>query len=217
MLTVTRSRTPCCLSTFVPVSFRFATRAATPEESFLPSTTQVPPRNNTNTSTQQPQLATPLPENNMRLRVTTLLKPWFRLLDLPRGHPASWHQALLDGEMQEVREATSFIAKVSESSDVLFTICRAHSDGQPIARAACPPGLWNATVFAYMLGKFTSRWAFYRVAAAWCGEGKWRRVRDVTNPAKGSKVRMVAERGGIDPDLFERVCWRLRWVWPLFP
>lgn len=42
-------------------------------------------------------------------------------------------------------------------------------------------------------------------------------VKGVVNPGKEEKVRVVAERWGICPDEFQKVCGWLRRVWPLFP
>ena len=71
--------------------------------------------------------------------------------------------------------------------------------------------------YAYMLAKYTSRWAFYRTAALLCGAPDAGAVREVVNPGKDSKLDDVAVRHGIDPIAFRRVGWWLRWVWPRLP
>lgn len=154
----------------------------------------------------------------MRLSITTLLKPWYRALNLPRKSPKQWHLDRLRDEKQELLEARGPIDRLSEQSDVFFTIARANHDGFRIAEQPALTGsLRHALVYAYMLGKFTSRCAFYQTAAMLCRAERWKEVREVINPRKESKVRIVAGRFDIDPDQFERVCRRLRWVWVLFP
>jgi len=68
-----------------------------------------------------------------------------------------------------------------------------------------------------MLGKYTLRWGFYRIAAFIRVGFRGRDVREVANPGKESKLREVAARHQIDPDKFVRVGSWLRWVWPILP
>ncbi len=88
-------------------------------------------------------------------------------------------------------------------------------------------------VYGYMFGKFTSRWGFYRVLGRVCrvekkvvggyggvrcgGIGGYKGIREVVNPKKEEKLRIVALRHGFEPEVFVRVGWWLRWVWPLLP
>lgn len=74
-------------------------------------------------------------------------------------------------------------------------------------------------VYAYMFGKYSGRWVFYRVVAWACGgiKGAWRGVNEVINPARNHKLRAVARRHGMDEVKFEKVAKRLLKVWPLLP
>lgn len=110
------------------------------------------------------------------------------------------------------------LEKLSEESDVFFTIGRATHDGFDISTQPAFTACWrNALVYGYMLGKSSSRCLFYQTAALLCRAEQWREVREVINPAKEAEVRIVAGRFGIEPEAFVRVCWWWRWVWLLFP
>lgn len=61
-----------------------------------------------------------------------LLERWHKTLGLPRNMPLSFHQERLAEELQEVLEAKTVIERLSETSDVLFTISRARYCGFPI-------------------------------------------------------------------------------------
>lgn len=50
---------------------------------------------------------------------------WHRALGLLRQVPRSWHCDRLREEEQELREACTYLEKISEASDVLFSISRA--------------------------------------------------------------------------------------------
>ncbi len=126
----------------------------------------------------------------------------------------------------ELSEAKTFVERVSEASDVYFTIHRARHDGFPL-RVEFPwcvpqipgrqPGFGIICfIYIYMLAKFTSRWAFYLAAARLSGVENWRTVREVVNPTKDSKLIQVAQRIGVEEERFVRVSKWLRIVWPLF-
>ncbi|KAK0110170.1 hypothetical protein ONS95_002821 [Cadophora gregata] len=153
----------------------------------------------------------------MPITISTFLKPWYRILDLARQTPLSWHLSRLEEEKAELTEPKSALEKLSEESDVFFTIGRATHDGYTIDEQ--PPftkSLHHALVYAYMFWKYSSRCVFYQTAAILCRAEKWS-VREVVNPARDGKIRVVAERHGICPEEFLKVCRRLRWVWPLLP
>lgn len=119
-------------------------------------------------------------------------------------------------ERREAEEANTFIENLSETSDVFFSIIRAEYDGFPVGEL--PPFTYrHLLVYAYMLGKFTSRWTFYRTAAYICNAPQCHLVSEVINPKKDHKLDEVASRHQIDPIEFKRVGRRLRRVWPLFP
>lgn len=141
-----------------------------------------------------------------------VLTKWHGILNL-RRYPPSFHRARLAEELLEQREATTYISRLSETSDVLFTTSRARHQGSPVGRLP-PLAAPHAAAYAYMLAKFTSRWAFYRAAGRLCGDDD---VREVINPLKDEKLVAVAMRHGLDPVRFRKVAGLLRRVWPLLP
>ncbi|KAL4789580.1 hypothetical protein BDV19DRAFT_382979 [Aspergillus venezuelensis] len=159
---------------------------------------------------------------------TLFLRTWHAHLSLPRISNRSWHLARLSEELAERAAAKTRLSRLSETADVLFTLSRARYDGFPISlqfhsldnHYLIYP-LWSASYGLlaryYMLGKVTSRWSFYQVAAMCAGKREWRVVREVVNPRKMSKVAEVAGRHGIGKEKFGRVCWWLLWVWPVLP
>lgn len=146
-----------------------------------------------------------------------LLRRWHRVLGLSRQSPPSWYRDRLREELRERREATGFWPKLSETSDVFFSISRARHDGFPVCRLPPFSASRHGHVYAYMLAKFTLRWAFYRTAAWLCRSPGYASVREVVNPAKDGKLDEVAARHGINQAEFARVGRRLRRVWPLLP
>ncbi|KAG4433807.1 hypothetical protein IFR05_010721 [Cadophora sp. M221] len=156
----------------------------------------------------------------MRFSVNTVLKPWFRILALPRQTPKAWHTIRLAEEEREFLAATTLLERLSEESDRFFTIGRATHDGYLIGDQPAFSASWrNVLVYTYMFVKFSSRCAFYQTAAVLsrAGAGRWKPVRETMNPRRQFKLRTIAGRHGICPDRFEAVCWKLRWVWPLLP
>ncbi|PVH71224.1 hypothetical protein DL98DRAFT_540221 [Cadophora sp. DSE1049] len=148
----------------------------------------------------------------------SLLRPWYRILGLARQSPASWHISRLHEEKQELDEAKSTLEKLSEESDVFFTIGRAAHDCYTIdEQPSLTKSPRHALVYAYMIGKYTSRCAFYQTAAILCCAPRYLEVREVVNPSKDAKIRIVAERHGICHEKFQKLCRRLRKVWPLLP
>ncbi|KAI8632140.1 hypothetical protein F5Y19DRAFT_473027 [Xylariaceae sp. FL1651] len=151
-----------------------------------------------------------------RMAISTLLYRWHRLLSLPRQPHLSWHQDRLRDELAECQEAETPLEKLSETSDVIFSLSRATYDGFPVGELP-PFTLRHAPAYGYMLAKFTSRWAFYWAVAFLCGAPNHYTVREVVNPTKDHKLEEVALRHHIDPEKFKRIACRLRRFWPLFP
>ncbi|KAI2604630.1 hypothetical protein GGR54DRAFT_454123 [Hypoxylon sp. NC1633] len=152
----------------------------------------------------------------LQIMIKRLLHRWHGLLGLPRQSPPSWYRDRLHEEQQERQAAATSLEKLSETADVFFSISRASYDGFPVGPLP-PVALRNVHIYAYMLGKFTSRWAFYRVTAFLCGAPDYCTVREVVNPSKDRKLDEVASRHQVDPGKFKRIGRRLRRVWPLFP
>ncbi|KAI1427762.1 hypothetical protein F5Y12DRAFT_734970 [Xylaria sp. FL1777] len=145
-----------------------------------------------------------------------ILRRWHKLLNLPRQSPLSWHRDRYREELSELHDAKTRLEKLSEASDVFFALSRAKYDGFPIADL---PSFrtHHIAIYGYMLAKYTSRWAFYRVLAFLCKSPSHSMVREVVNPSKDSKLEVVARRHNIDPAKFTSIGRQLRRVWPLPP
>ena len=153
----------------------------------------------------------------MRLKPDALLRRWHGMLSLSRQSPPSWYRDRLREELQERRTAKTAWQKLSETSDVFFSISRAQYDGFPVRKLPPFVASRHVLVYAYMLAKYTSRWKFYRTAAVLCNAPRYDLVCEVINPSKDYKLVEVACRHQIDPVEFERVGRQLRRVWPLLP
>lgn len=154
-------------------------------------------------------------DNKMALKRFKLLSCWHGGLGLQRQVLRSWHCDRLREEELELREARTYLEKISEASDVLFSISRARHDGfdiQPL------PSFFDRRymlAYLYMVGKFSSRWLFFMSASLLCRAPH--AVREVVNPTKDEKLLQVATRHRIDPIRFTRVCRKLLRIWPLLP
>ena len=142
---------------------------------------------------------------------------WLGMLRLAQQSPPSWYRSRIREELRERRAARTAWQKLSETSDVFFSILRAEHDGYPI-RSLPPLSLWRSSpVYTYMVAKYTLRWGFYRIAARLCRSPDHRLVCEVVNPVKEHKLEEVALRHRIDPLTFKKTCRRLRRAWPLLP
>ncbi|CAG8127488.1 unnamed protein product [Penicillium nalgiovense] len=153
----------------------------------------------------------------MSSRGPTPLRWWFTMLNLQRQPLASWHRARLREELRESRLAETSWQKLSETSDVLFSITRAHYYGFLIQNPSCLAGLNSSPIYMYMLAKYTSRWSFFKAAALFCNAQHWKLVHELVNPDKDHKLTEVASRHGINEKDFRQVSHQLRRIWPLFP
>lgn len=153
----------------------------------------------------------------MRPTASALLRQWHRMLGLSNQSPPSWYRDRLREELSERRAAATGWERLSETSDVFFSISRALHDGFPVRRL---PAFWrwrNLPVYVYMVAKYTLRWAFYRVTARLCRSPCYKPVCEVVNPRKDYKLEEVALRHHIDPVEFKHIGGRLRKFWPLLP
>lgn len=153
----------------------------------------------------------------MNKRTKNFVSKWHSLLNLPRQSPPTWYRDRVREELQERRAANTPLHKLSETSDVFFSISRARHDGFPLHRLPTFNFFRNGGIYVYMMLKFTLRWGFYRVAARICQPRGAHDVREVVNPAKDRKLDEVAGRHGLDRGRFRRVGACLRRVWPLLP
>jgi hypothetical protein len=138
------------------------------------------------------------------------------MLNLPRQTPPSWYRARILEELTERRTAQTPFRKLSETSDVFFSISRSQYDGFPV-RSLLTFKPTHTPVYGYMLAKYTLRWSLYRVVAWACKADNWKSVNEVVNPAKDDKLDEVASRHRIDLVSFKRIASRVRWIWTLLP
>lgn len=149
------------------------------------------------------------------MQLQRALRRWHRFLGLtPQAR--SWYADRLREELAERDAAQGILQRLSETADVFYIISRSQHDGYPL-RGPPPFRARHVVVYAYLLLKYTSRWAFYRMAARRCSCPDPASVREVVNPAKDDKLRQVAGRHSIHPETFVRACHSLRLLWPLFP
>lgn len=141
------------------------------------------------------------------------LRRWHHMLGLPRQAYPSWHRDRLREELKELRSAKSTRHRLSETSDVFFAISRARFDGIPIRKLPSFDAS-HAVVYAYMVGKYTSRWLFYRSVGYLSSHRNSKSICEVVNPSKDRKLIEVACRHDIDPAAFTRIGRRLRRNWP---
>ena len=153
----------------------------------------------------------------MQPTIDALLRRWHGMLNLPRQNPPSWYRERLREELKERRHAKTFLERLSETSDVLFSISRARHDGFPVRNLPQFRTTRHTLVYTFMLVKYTLRWRFYRIAAKFCKAPHWDSVREVVNPGKDSNLRVVARRHNIHPEEFLNAGRQLRNVWPLMP
>lgn len=146
-----------------------------------------------------------------------ILYRWHEMLGLSRQSPPTWHRDRLREELRERYTATTRWQRLSETSDVFFSISRAQHDGFPVRRLPPLASPRHAAIYGYMLAKYTLRWQFYRVAALLCHAPYYASVREVVNSSKDRKLEEVASRHQIDPVTFKRVGGKLRRFWPLLP
>ena len=147
---------------------------------------------------------------------TRVLRRWHGMLGLPQQSPLSWYQDRLQEELHEQQTATTSWQRISETSNILFSISRANFNGFPICRLPSITGPLHVLVYAYMLVKYTSCWTFYRVATMLCHAPQYNLVQEVVNPTRDHKLNEVASHHQIDQEQFKRVSCQLHQLWPLF-
>ena len=141
-----------------------------------------------------------------------VLRMWHDHLGMPI-ESQKWYEQDLRDEMAEYHEEKFGILKLSELSDVVYTCSRAAWNGYSLTFPFSP--VMYALGAAYMLPKYTLRWAFFKKAGNRAGSSL--QLRDVRNPRKTHKLRLIANENSIDPDVFERVCKAQLKYWLLLP
>ena len=123
---------------------------------------------------------------------------WHNRLDMQKFDFA-WHEKDVAEEFRELKEAQGFINVWSELSDVAYTYTRAHWTGHtkinlPISHFKYFLGL------IYMFPKFSLRWNFYDELGREFGKNI--KIREVRNPKKIEKLKIMANIYGLDEDKF---------------
>jgi len=121
------------------------------------------------------------------------------MLGMPK-YDLAWHQADLADELQEYTEASGLIDVWSELADIAYTYTRAIWSGHttikfPLRRICLYIGI------IYMIPKYTLRWRFFRKLGIIVGSQT--PISEVRNPQKTHKMKVIAEKYNIDPDLFQ--------------
>lgn len=136
---------------------------------------------------------------------------WHSILDMPKCDRA-FHEQDIDDELKEFHEEKRIIPVWSEASDLVYTYTRGrwsgHKDLQfPVA------WYWYLIGMTYMYPKYTLRWLFFWLVAR--KVNKKVKMREVRNPRKVEKLKVLAEKYGMDEELFVAECKKLLRWWPL--
>lgn len=129
-----------------------------------------------------------------------LISYWHTILNMPKESLA-WHQNDIADELKELREAKGLIHYWSELSDVVYTYTRARWSGHKIQRPI-NLGLFSIGLI-YMFPKYTLRWYFYYSIGK--KFDKKLKITEVRNPEKSHKLKEIALRNNLNPELFEKI------------
>lgn len=129
-----------------------------------------------------------------------LINTWHTILDMPKKD-LDWHINDIKEEIIELEEAKGLIEKWSELSDIIYTCTRANWSGYkdvkfPFSRTKYFYGS------IYMIPKYSLRWLFFRHVAKKSGANC--KIREVRNPTKIEKLKHIAEKYNIDPNVFTK-------------
>lgn len=131
-------------------------------------------------------------------QVKSVISRWHDILDMPK-YDEAWHRQDMADELAEYEEASGFIDTWSELSDVVYTYTRARWSGHdtiafPFSRLSFCIGL------IYMFPKYTLRWKFFRALGHEFDKNL--KISEVRNPKKIAKLKNIAEKYNLDPELF---------------
>lgn len=110
-----------------------------------------------------------------------------------------WHKNDIADEVVELSEAKGLINRWSELSDVVYTYTRTKYSGHKVKRPITL-GLYYLGL-VYMFPKYTLRWYFYRLIGK--KFDKKLKITEVRNPKKQEKLKHIALKYNLDPELFE--------------
>lgn len=122
-----------------------------------------------------------------------------------------WHKNDINDEYQELLEAKKVIHRMSEMSDIVYTVTRTRWDGYQMAFPIKKHQIALGTL--YMFPKITGRWLFFKRAGKKAGAK--RKITEVRNPDKTYKLHIIAKKYDIDAELFTKICQKQRKHWLL--
>lgn len=128
-----------------------------------------------------------------------LTRYWHTMLDMSKKS-LDWHKNDIADELKELEESTGLINYWSELSDVAYTYTRAKWSGHKIKRPIKIIPFFIGLI--YMFPKYTLRWYFYYSVGK--KFDKKLKITEVRNPKKSHKLREIAIRWNLDPELFEK-------------
>lgn len=132
------------------------------------------------------------------------------MLKMPK-HDAVWHKRDMEDELKELKEANGFVHVWSELSDVVYTYTRAKWSGYRHFKWPLKWYMYFAGI-PYMFVKYTLRWLFFMIAGILTDK---KIIKEVRNPRKLEKLRVIAMKNGLNSDKFEKKCQKLLKIWPL--
>jgi hypothetical protein len=127
-----------------------------------------------------------------------LINKWHDMLNMPK-YDEAWHRQDMADELAEYQEAEGFMDTWSELSDVAYTYTRAKWSGHttinfPLSKIRLAIGI------LYMVPKYTLRWRFFRALGHEFDKNL--NISEVRNPKKIAKLKNIAEKYNLDPELF---------------
>ena len=130
----------------------------------------------------------------------SLIKKWHDTLNMPK-HDEAWHKQDMADEIAEYLEATGPIDTWSELSDIAYTYSRAKWSGHDTFELPLPK-IKLFIGYIYMVPKYTLRWKFFRDLGHTFD--KHLHISEVRNPKKTEKLKVIAEKYGLDPEEFTK-------------
>lgn len=135
----------------------------------------------------------------------SLINRWHDILNMPK-YDEAWHRQDMADELAEYEEAHGFIDTWSELSDVAYTYTRARWSGHrnidfPFSKAKLTIGL------LYMIPKYTLRWRFFRELGHQFDKNI--SISEVRNPKKTEKLKVIAQKYNLDPEVFQQKAQKL--------
>ena len=142
-----------------------------------------------------------------------IINLWHSWLDMPKLS-RQWHINDINDELEELKEASGLINRLSEKSDVVYTYTRLKWTGfnnfkWPLRRLDYVLGT------LYMFPKYTLRYLFYLYVGKRLDKSK--RVKCVRNPRKPQKIYNGAIENKIDPEKFVAECKKIYRFWIFLP